>query len=151
MTHTGEKPFQCEHCDFRSNRKFNLDSHKKTVHKDFSGMVISCEICGRGFSNESSLKCHITAFHNRKSNGKEFKKAPAKQQPKLIKLPTKVETGIITQPVVQQVVQHHVTADQIHHQHQELVLEAPTNIVWKHAALVKAQPDTLEEHQQSQS
>ena len=95
MTHTGEKPFQCDHCDFRTSRKYNLDAHRKNVHKDFSGMVIACEICGRGFPHESSLKTHITAFHNKKGEGsrrgergrKEKKTSPKQELPPEVHVP----------------------------------------------------------------
>ena len=29
MIHTGEKPFKCDMCDYASNRKTNLQRHKR--------------------------------------------------------------------------------------------------------------------------
>ena len=31
-THTGEKPFACPHCDYRTARKDDLKKHIKSVH-----------------------------------------------------------------------------------------------------------------------
>src|SRR5690606_4399547 len=33
INHTGEKPFECDECDFRAARKSNLDIHKR-IHSD---------------------------------------------------------------------------------------------------------------------
>ena len=32
MTHTGEKPFACPQCDYRSAEKGNMTKHVKRVH-----------------------------------------------------------------------------------------------------------------------
>ena len=32
LVHTGEKPFACEMCNFRSAKKYNLDVHRKRQH-----------------------------------------------------------------------------------------------------------------------
>ena len=32
-THTGEKPFKCEKCDYSTAKKFNLDIHKENQHQ----------------------------------------------------------------------------------------------------------------------
>ena len=35
LVHTGEKPFACPHCDFRTNRKSNLTAHVKSQHSSY--------------------------------------------------------------------------------------------------------------------
>ena len=32
MTHTGEKPFACPHCDYRAAQKVHVTTHIKGVH-----------------------------------------------------------------------------------------------------------------------
>jgi Zinc finger, C2H2 type. len=31
-THTGERPFQCEFCDYTSSRNYTLQNHIKLIH-----------------------------------------------------------------------------------------------------------------------
>ena len=48
-THTGEKPYKCEFCDFRSNSASSRSMHVKRKH-DATGAnkVHICELCGKG-------------------------------------------------------------------------------------------------------
>ncbi|OQR70966.1 zinc finger Y-chromosomal protein 1-like, partial [Tropilaelaps mercedesae] len=34
LTHTGEKPYKCDYCEFRSNRKDNLLTHVRKKHQN---------------------------------------------------------------------------------------------------------------------
>lgn len=39
LTHTGEKPFKCPYCDHRSVQSVNLDRHLKIKHGDKFGQI----------------------------------------------------------------------------------------------------------------
>ena len=60
-THTGEKPFKCEHCECYFSRKSNIKRHINAVHyciKDFSYTE-----CDARFSEKADLKRHIDPVH----------------------------------------------------------------------------------------
>ncbi|XP_064467299.1 zinc finger protein ZFP2-like [Ornithodoros turicata] len=54
-THTGERPFACDHCDMRFSRRDKLHSHRRmhTGEKPFS-----CDQCDYTASERGSLKIH---------------------------------------------------------------------------------------------
>ncbi len=79
-THTGEKPYACKQCSYRTAKKYNLDVHLRNKHpsaeevaeggkveegKEGGTLVGSscCEICGRAFRTLVALKGHITTAH----------------------------------------------------------------------------------------
>ena len=51
-THTGEKPYSCSLCDYKSNRLNNLARHKRTCHT--AEKPYSCSFCDYK-SNQSSI------------------------------------------------------------------------------------------------
>lgn len=57
--HTGEKPFLCSHCPYRSVTSSGLWMHKLNKHSLYSGLSHVCEQCGKRFTNRTSLKEHI--------------------------------------------------------------------------------------------
>ena len=68
LTHTGEKPFQCEHCEkaYRSNR--HLKAHREQVHMTEEQVeealwTVECGICCKRFVYRENLLRHMSSVH----------------------------------------------------------------------------------------
>ncbi|CAG9532917.1 unnamed protein product [Cercopithifilaria johnstoni] len=62
-SHTGEKPFECNMCKARFNRRSTLWNHKR-IHSD--DKPFECNVCRMTFKWKNSLKCH-KEMHQRKN------------------------------------------------------------------------------------
>ena len=64
--HTGDKPFACELCDYRSNQKSNLRLHIRQMHNTGDEEVPEyvCHICNYRSKQSSNLNSHIRNKHN---------------------------------------------------------------------------------------
>jgi len=64
--HTGDKPFACELCDYRSNQKSNLRLHIRQMHYTGDEEVPEyvCHICNYRSKQSSNLNSHIRNKHN---------------------------------------------------------------------------------------
>jgi DNA-directed RNA polymerase subunit RPC12/RpoP len=58
MWHTGEKPFQCDKCDFRATTQASVKYHDQRVHQDVDHRPYVCEVCGKAFKMSSHLIDH---------------------------------------------------------------------------------------------
>ena len=56
-THTGEKPFACPQCDYRSKHKSNVTSHIKSKHLGIR--KYKCEECSELFHTQQNLDYHM--------------------------------------------------------------------------------------------
>ncbi|XP_060106155.1 zinc finger protein 711 isoform X3 [Heteronotia binoei] len=65
-THTGEKPYQCQHCVFRCADQSNLKTHIKTKHG--TDLPFKCEHCPQAFTDEKELQQHMELFQGHKTH-----------------------------------------------------------------------------------
>ncbi|XP_049623673.1 zinc finger X-chromosomal protein-like [Suncus etruscus] len=63
--HTGEKPYQCQYCEYRSADSSNLKTHVKTKHsKEIS---FKCDICLLTFSDTKEVQQHALIHQESKT------------------------------------------------------------------------------------
>ncbi|XP_066555272.1 zinc finger X-chromosomal protein isoform X2 [Amia ocellicauda] len=65
-THTGEKPYQCLYCEYRSADSSNLKTHIKTKHS--KEMPYKCERCFQTFSEAEELLTHALSHEEAKTH-----------------------------------------------------------------------------------
>ncbi|XP_028839069.1 zinc finger Y-chromosomal protein 1 [Denticeps clupeoides] len=65
-THTGEKPYSCLYCDYKSADSSNLKTHVKTKHS--REMPYKCERCCQTFSEEEELAQHATTHEEARTH-----------------------------------------------------------------------------------
>ena len=56
-THTGEKPYECPHCQMRFNQQNGLSYHKKTKHTKTETVVVKEEETDQPTENEATSNC----------------------------------------------------------------------------------------------
>lgn len=59
-THTGEKPYHCQYCEYRSADASNLKTHVKTKHSN--ELPYKCDHCPQTFLDDKDLQKHATLF-----------------------------------------------------------------------------------------
>ncbi|KAJ8254909.1 hypothetical protein GJAV_G00198730 [Gymnothorax javanicus] len=65
-THTGEKPFQCQHCEFRCADQSNLKTHIKSKHG--AELPFKCSHCPQAFADDRQLQKHVEIYGGHKTH-----------------------------------------------------------------------------------
>ncbi|KAJ8405753.1 hypothetical protein AAFF_G00311900 [Aldrovandia affinis] len=65
-THTGEKPYQCQHCEFRCADQSNLKTHIKSKHG--TDLPYKCGHCPQAFPDDKELQKHTEIFQGHKTH-----------------------------------------------------------------------------------
>ncbi|XP_051902721.1 zinc finger X-chromosomal protein isoform X4 [Hippocampus zosterae] len=65
-THTGEKPYSCMYCEYKSADSSNLKTHIKTKHS--KEMPYKCERCFQTFAEEEELNQHELTHEENKTH-----------------------------------------------------------------------------------
>ncbi|XP_061104476.1 zinc finger protein 711-like isoform X2 [Conger conger] len=65
-THTGEKPYQCQHCEFRCADQSNLKTHVKSKHG--AELPFKCGHCPQAFADDKELQKHTEIFQGHKTH-----------------------------------------------------------------------------------
>ncbi|XP_044767961.1 zinc finger X-chromosomal protein-like isoform X4 [Neomonachus schauinslandi] len=64
--HTGEKPYQCQYCEYRSADSSNLKTHVKTKHS--KEMPVKCDICLLTFPDTKEVQQHALIHQESKTH-----------------------------------------------------------------------------------
>uniref|UniRef100_A0A2K6UHY0 Zinc finger protein X-linked n=1 Tax=Saimiri boliviensis boliviensis TaxID=39432 RepID=A0A2K6UHY0_SAIBB len=64
--HTGEKPYQCQYCEYRSADSSNLKTHVKTKHS--KEMPFKCDVCLLTFSDTKEVQQHALIHQESKTH-----------------------------------------------------------------------------------
>ena len=51
--------YQCDKCELKFYRLYNLKIHKRTQHKELAGCSFQCDICSKTFISKSRLEEHM--------------------------------------------------------------------------------------------
>ncbi|MCL4140870.1 UNVERIFIED_CONTAM: hypothetical protein GTU68_063095, partial [Idotea baltica] len=59
VSHTGEKPWECDGCDRKFAKYYSMQKHKRVKHTPAHLQKFTCYICDKNFSVQSVLQMHL--------------------------------------------------------------------------------------------
>ncbi len=71
FVHTGLKPHQCDKCDYKTSKRYNLEMHRSSKHSETTQKNFLCALCNKQFVTMGRVRRHMRLVHPEGPRGQE--------------------------------------------------------------------------------